>query len=60
VIERLWRSVKYLHAYETVLQLETGLGGYMQFSNHERPHQSLAYQTPMAVHFAASTCHGEA
>jgi putative transposase len=63
-IERFWRSVKYehvyLHAYETVMQLETGLGGYMRFYNQERPHQGLSYQTPMAVHLAASTCHGEA
>ncbi len=63
-IERLWRSVKYehvyLHAYETVMQLVTGLDGYFRFYNHERPHQSLSYQTPKAVHIAASTCHREA
>jgi putative transposase len=58
-VERLWRSVKYehvyLHAHETVIQLEAGLDGYLWFYNNGRLHQSLSYQTPMAVHFAAST-----
>ena len=55
-IERLWRSVKYediyIKEYGTVPALETGLGNYFQFYNYERPHQSLAYQTPADVHFA--------
>jgi len=59
-VERLWRSVKhehvYLYAYETVAQLEKGLGDYFRFYNHERPHQSLAYQTPAQLHFAGSSC----
>lgn len=59
-VERLWRSVKYehvyLYAYETVAQLEKGLGDYFWFYNHERPHQSLAYQAPAQVHFAGSRC----
>ena len=59
-VERLWRSVKYehvyLYAYETVGQLEQGLGDYFRFYNHERPHQSLAYQTPAQLHFAGSSC----
>lgn len=59
-VERLWRSVKYehvyLYAYETVAQLEKGLGDYFNFYNHERLHQSLAYQTPAQVHFAGSSC----
>ena len=54
-IERLWRSVKYEHVYlyeyETVMQLEKGLGGYFRFYNQERPHQSLCYQAPAQVHF---------
>jgi len=54
-VERLWRSVKYedvyLKNYETVLELYTGLENYFRFYNHERPHQSLAYRVPSAVHF---------
>ena len=55
-IERLWRSVKYediyLKDYTSVPDLDAGLQDYFRFYNHERPHQSLAYRTPMEVHFA--------
>lgn len=55
-IERLWRSVKYediyLKDYASVPELDTGLGEYFQFYNHDRPHQSLDYRTPAEVHFA--------
>jgi len=55
-VERLWRSVKYehiyLYEYAVVPELEKGLHDYFTFYNHERPHQSLAYQTPAEVHFA--------
>jgi len=55
-IERLWRSVKYediyLKDYATVSQLEAGLADYFQLYNHQRPHQSLGYLTPVEVHFA--------
>ncbi len=54
-IERLWRSVKYeevyLKEYPSVPALETGLHHYFLFYNYQRPHQSLAYRTPAAVHF---------
>ena len=53
-VERLWRSVKYedvyLQGYETVPDLEQGLGRYFGFYNHERLHQSLAYRTPVQVY----------
>lgn len=53
-VERLWRSVKYedvyLRGYESVPQLQGGLGRYFPFYNEERPHQSLDYQTPGAVY----------
>jgi len=53
-IERLWRSVKYediyLYRYETVPALAQGLTRYFHLYNDERPHQSLDYQTPAAVH----------
>ncbi len=55
-VERLWRSVKYediyLHGYEGVPELRTGLGRYFPFYNEERPHQSLEYQTPKEVYQA--------
>lgn len=55
-IERLWRSLKYediyIKEYPTVPVLETGLHDYFQLYNFERPHQSLQYRTPAAVHFA--------
>ena len=55
-VERLWRSVKhedvYLRGYETVPDLQRGLGSYFRFYNHERLHQALDYQTPAAVYQA--------
>lgn len=54
-VERLWRTVKYeeiyLRSYDTIPELEAGLRRYFHFYNHERPHQSLGYQTPAAVYF---------
>jgi putative transposase len=53
-VERLWRSVKYediyLHAYEGVPQVVTGLSRYFKFYNHARIHQSLDYKTPAVVY----------
>ena len=53
-IERLWRTVKYediyLKSYETGADCQKGLAKYFKFYNHERPHQSLDYRTPWAVH----------
>ena len=54
-IERLWRSVKheliYLNDYETGLDLTASLATYFDFYNHQRPHQSLNYQTPAQVYY---------
>ena len=54
-VERLWRTVKYedlyIKGYTTVAELEAGLADYFWFYNHERPHQSLGYQTPAEVYF---------
>jgi len=53
-VERLWRSVKYENiypkAYKTMGEAEDGLNKYFDFYNNERPHQSLDYETPWAVH----------
>ena len=54
-IERLWRTVKYeevyLKDYLDVLEALSNLKAYFAFYNHERPHQTLGYQTPAAVYF---------
>ena len=54
-IERLWRTVKYeevyLKDYGDVLEAVYHLKRYFIFYNHDRPHQSLGYQTPAAVYF---------
>jgi putative transposase len=48
--ERLWRTIKYeevyLKDYGSPREARQGLKGYLQFYNHERPHQSLKYRTP--------------
>ena len=60
-VERLWRTVKYediyIKEYATVLALCTGLRDYFDLYNYERPHQSLDYCTPAAVHFAVKHTH---
>ena len=53
-VERLWRTVKYediyLKEYATVPALTVGLNDYFYLYNYQRPHQSLQYRTPAAVH----------
>jgi putative transposase len=53
-VERLWRSVKYediyIHNYDHVVDLESGLRAYFQFYDEERLHQSLDYRTPGEVY----------
>jgi putative transposase len=57
-VERLWRSVKYeevyLKSYGSVKEAISGLDAYFHFYNHQRLHQSLAYQTPATIHFSTS------
>jgi putative transposase len=52
-IERLWRSIKYeevhLKAYADGREARAGIGSWMNFYNHRRPHQALDNQTPIAV-----------
>lgn len=59
-IERLWRTVKYeevyLKDYEDVREAVYNLKRYFAFYNHERPHQSLGYQTPAAIYFGKVKC----
>ena len=54
-IERLWRSLKYecvyLHAWETGSQAKAGVGRWITFYNHHRPHTAHGGQPPAMVYF---------
>ena len=54
--ERFWRSLKqeevYLNPYDSVGEARERIGKYIEFYNHQRPHQSLGYRTPAEVYFA--------
>jgi putative transposase len=53
LIERLWRSIKYeevhLKAYADGREARAGIGRWIDFYNHRRPHQAMGNQRPMAV-----------
>jgi putative transposase len=55
-IERLWRSIKYeevhLKAYADGREARDGIGSWMDFYNHRRPHQAMNNQFPMAAWWA--------
>lgn len=57
-IERLWRSLKYecvyLHAWETGSQARAGIGRWITFYNHHRPHTAQGGQPPAVVYFNAT------
>jgi len=52
-IERLWRCDQYeevhLNAYADGRQARDGIGSWMNFYNHRRPHQAMNNQFPMAA-----------
>ena len=52
-IERFWRSIKYeevhLKAYADGREARAGIGYWIEFYNHRRPHQAMDNQRPMAV-----------
>lgn len=56
-IERFWRSLKQEKIYrfdlETPREAKSAIREYIDFYNNRRPHQSLEYQTPRMVYFAA-------
>jgi putative transposase len=53
-IERVWRSVKqektYTGKFENGTQLWIALVEYFNFYNHDRPHQSLNYKSPVEIY----------
>ena len=57
-IERLWRSLKYerirLYSYETIHDLTNHVNTWMNFYNHERPHQAKGMSSPMSLYNIAS------
>lgn len=57
-IERLWRSLKYecvyLHAWETGSQAKAGVGAWMNFYNHRRPHTAHGGRPPAMVYWQQS------
>jgi putative transposase len=54
-MSRLWRSLKYecvyLHAWETGSQAKAGIGRWITFYNHHRPHTAHGGQPPAVVYF---------
>ena len=51
-IERLWRSIKYRGASESLpdgCEARSGISSWMTFYNFRRPHQAMNNQMPMAV-----------
>ena len=59
--ERLWRTVKYeevyLHSYTSPREARQGLTRYLDFYNHGRLHQALAYRTPAEVYHDPHPAH---
>jgi len=57
--ERLWRTIKYedvyLNDYVSPREARQGIDQYLAFYNHQRPHQSLGYQTPARVYSQLDT-----
>lgn len=48
------RTIKYeevyLKEYETPREARKEIGNFINFYNHERPHQSLSYKTPASIY----------
>lgn len=53
-IERFWRTLKfenaYIYGYSSMADARSRIGEFIDFYNHQRPHQSLCYQTPGEVY----------
>ena len=50
MIERFWRTLKYecvyLNAFETGSEAREGIGAWITYYNHKRPHSSHGLLTP--------------
>jgi len=61
-IERLWRSLKYeciyLHAFSGGREARQGIGDWMVFYNHRRPHAAHGGETPIKVYRARLSAYG--
>ena len=59
-IERFWRSAKYeniyLHEYENIRELKSGVRDYIEFYNNRRFHQTLKYKKPMEIYNLGNEC----
>lgn len=53
-IERFWRTLKHehvlIHDFESVKEVRTSIGQFIEIYNHKRLHQSLGYKTPAEVY----------
>jgi putative transposase len=53
-IERLWRSLEYecvyLHAFSGGCEARAGIGRWIDFYNHHRPHAAHGGRTPALVY----------
>lgn len=54
-VERLWRSLKYecvyLHALKIGSETRAGVGKWIAFYNHKRPHSALGGKPPAVVYW---------
>jgi len=58
LVERLWRGVKYeevyLNAYESMDEVKSGIGDWIEYYNHARKHPTLG-ATPGLLMYAGSS-----
>ena len=61
-IERLWRSLKYeciyLHAFSGGREARQGIGDWVIFYNHRRPHAAHGGETPVKVYRGRLSAYG--
>jgi len=58
-IERFWRTLKqeqiYINSSDNIAELKQQIDSFIEFYNHQRPHQALKYQTPSQVFYGDKT-----
>lgn len=63
-IEHFWRTIKYedinIKLYQNVVDLRRGIAEFMEYYNHERPHQALQYKRPQNIYFGRTISYIEA